>query len=568
MPYNLSGKVKTIPPDQVSADRYDWLAPGEAEPSLGIPDQNQQVLFSDLDGTRYWQTVVGTTGATGYTGATGTAGTQGATGNPGTSVTITGSVADVNGTFPGGGPNDPQGYLDYYFPSAVAGDGVLDQSTGNLWVYDGATWVDAGLIEGPQGATGVNGSTGPIGATGYEGATGASGHQGATGQKGATGEGATGLRGATGPTGPQGDPGATGSGATGVQGASGNLGATGYQGATGLRGATGFRGATGDVGPQGDPGATGSGATGASGIQGTTGPQGYQGATGPIGATGATGIQGNQGSTGSGATGVQGATGLQGATGFDGATGSGATGASGATGLRGATGPQGATGFTGATGSGATGIGSTGATGPAGATGPQGATGFTGASGPATAINATDTDDNSSYYPVFVSAAGVDATPYLDNPGLTYNPNTNTLSTTVFSGTSTQAQYADLAECYLSDRVYAPGTVVEFGGQQEVTITDESHSSRVAGVVSTNPAYKMNFGLEGEFVVTVALTGRVPCQVIGKIAKGDCLVSSVIPGVATVLDTDQYRPACILGKALQDYNSEEIGTIEIAVGRT
>ena len=568
MPYNLSGKVKTIPPSDVSADRYNWLSPGEAEPNLGLPSQNSQVLISQLDGTRSWATLVGTTGATGYTGATGPAGVNGATGPAGTSVVITGSVADVNGTYPGGGPNNPQGYLNYYFPSAVNGDGVLNQADGHLWVYAGGTWTDAGVIEGPQGATGVNGSTGPIGATGVEGATGASGLQGSTGQKGATGEGATGPRGATGPTGSTGPQGATGAGATGVQGASGNQGATGYQGSTGLRGATGFRGATGDVGPQGDQGATGSGATGASGIQGTTGPQGYQGAPGPIGATGATGIQGNQGATGSGATGVQGVTGFQGATGFDGATGSGATGASGATGLRGATGPQGATGFTGATGSGATGIGATGSTGPAGATGPQGATGFTGASGPATAINATDTSDNSTYYPVFVSAAGVNAPPYIDNPGLAYNPGTATLTTTVFSGTSTQARYADLAECYLSDQDYPSGTVIEFGGSHEVTITHESHSSRVAGVVSTNPAYHMNFGLTGENVVTVALTGRVPCRVVGKIAKGDCVVSSDIPGVATVLDIDQYRPACIVGKALEDYDSDEIGTIEIAVGRT
>lgn len=568
MPYNLSGKVKTIPPDQVSADRYEWLAPGQAEPNLGLPSQNSQVLISQLDGTRSWATIVGTTGATGYTGATGPAGVNGATGPAGTSVVITGSVADVNGTYPGGGPNDPQGYLNYYFPSAVNADGVLNQANGHLWVYTSGTWTDVGVIEGPQGATGVNGSTGPTGATGTNGATGASGLQGSTGHQGATGIGATGFRGATGPTGPIGPAGATGAGATGVQGASGNQGATGYQGATGIRGATGFRGATGDVGPQGDQGATGSGATGASGIQGTTGPQGYQGATGPIGATGATGIQGNQGSTGSGATGVQGVTGFQGATGFDGATGSGATGASGATGLRGATGPQGATGFTGATGSGATGIGSTGATGPAGATGPQGATGFTGASGPATAINATDTSDNSAYYPVFVSAAGLNATPYLDNPGLSYNPGTATLTTTIFSGTSTQARYADLAECYLSDQEYAPGTVVEFGGAEEITVTTGSHSNRVAGIVSTNPAYHMNFGLVGDHVVTVALIGRVPCQVVGKINKGDCLVSSGIPGVATALDPAQYTPACILGKALQNYNSDEIGIIEIAVGRT
>ena len=78
----------------------------------------------------------------------------------------------------------------------------------------------------------------------------------------------------------------------------------------------------------------------------------------------------------------------------------------------------------------------------------------------------------------------------------------------------------------------------------------------------------MNSELTGEHVVAVALTGRVPCQVTGTIQKGDRLVSSNIPGVATVLDSNQYQPGCIIGKALEAYNSETIGTIEVAVGRT
>ena len=65
----------------------------------------------------------------------------------------------------------------------------------------------------------------------------------------------------------------------------------------------------------------------------------------------------------------------------------------------------------------------------------------------------------------------------------------------------------------------------------------------------------------------VALTGRVPCYVVGKISKGDRLVASDISGVATVLDMDLYQPGCIIGKALEDYDSQEIGRIEVAVGR-
>jgi hypothetical protein len=55
--------------------------------------------------------------------------------------------------------------------------------------------------------------------------------------------------------------------------------------------------------------------------------------------------------------------------------------------------------------------------------------------------------------------------------------------------------------------------------------------------------------------------------VVGTIAKGDRLVSSTIPGVATALDMTQYQPGCIVGKALEAYNSDSVGTIEVAVGR-
>ena len=103
-----------------------------------------------------------------------------------------------------------------------------------------------------------------------------------------------------------------------------------------------------------------------------------------------------------------------------------------------------------------------------------------------------------------------------------------------------------------------------FGGEQEVTIADQSHDPRVAGVVTTDPAYLMNDAIDG---VAVALTGRVPCQVCGPINKGDRLVCSQHPGVAQRLDDDQYRPGCIIGKSLEAIDTTEIRTIEIAIGR-
>ena len=129
---------------------------------------------------------------------------------------------------------------------------------------------------------------------------------------------------------------------------------------------------------------------------------------------------------------------------------------------------------------------------------------------------------------------------------------------------SATAQYADLAENYTSDSDYAPGTVLVFGGDVEVTQSTASHDPRIAGVVSTNPAYLMNGAESG---IPVALQGRVPCQVLGPVAKGDRLVASQHPGIAQRLNKELYEPGCIIGKALEAIDSTDISTIEVVVGR-
>ena len=137
---------------------------------------------------------------------------------------------------------------------------------------------------------------------------------------------------------------------------------------------------------------------------------------------------------------------------------------------------------------------------------------------------------------------------------------------TVFAQ-ATSAQYADLAENYVADKKYEIGTVLRFGGPNEVTESDSYHDTRIAGTVSENPAYLMNSGLNSENAVAVALMGRVPCRVVGTINKGDRLVASNIQGVATVLDLNCYQPGCIIGKSLEAYDSDHPGVIEIVVGR-
>jgi hypothetical protein len=129
-----------------------------------------------------------------------------------------------------------------------------------------------------------------------------------------------------------------------------------------------------------------------------------------------------------------------------------------------------------------------------------------------------------------------------------------------------QATYADLAEYYEGDREYAVGTVLIFGGDKEVTASSIKGDTRVAGVVSNTGAYIMNSDCPG-IKVCVALQGRVPVKVVGKIKKGDILIASGINGVA-IAGGDNIKVGTMIGKALQDYDSDFIGTIEVAVGRT
>jgi hypothetical protein len=138
-----------------------------------------------------------------------------------------------------------------------------------------------------------------------------------------------------------------------------------------------------------------------------------------------------------------------------------------------------------------------------------------------------------------------------------------TVYATTFSGVSTTAKYADLAENYSADAAYPPGTVLSFGGTHEVTLSTKSADSRVAGVVSTHPAHLMNSMLKAEHVTALALTGRVPALVVGTVRKGDMMVSAG-NGHAQACATPAM--GTVIGKAVEDFNGNT-GTIEIVVGR-
>jgi len=132
------------------------------------------------------------------------------------------------------------------------------------------------------------------------------------------------------------------------------------------------------------------------------------------------------------------------------------------------------------------------------------------------------------------------------------------------AGSKMQATYADLAEFYSADKDYEVGTVLVFGGDAEVTTTTTFGDTRVAGVVSENPAYTMNASLQGTRAC-LALQGRVPVKVLGAVKKGDLLTTAARAGYACKAITPQV--GTIIGKALADKTDADVGIIEVAVGR-
>jgi len=175
-----------------------------------------------------------------------------------------------------------------------------------------------------------------------------------------------------------------------------------------------------------------------------------------------------------------------------------------------------------------------------------------------TEILSSDSGANKNYYIPFLSTSTSSAVVYA-NTGLQYNPVTRILTTIASS-----SLYADLAERYEADSFYSYGTVVVVGGDKEITITNIRANLSVAGVISKQPAFRMNENVgENDTHPFVALKGRIPCKVTGKISKGNLLVTSNKIGHAEAYKQGD-NPLAVFGKALQDFEGDT-GKIEVMV---
>lgn len=131
--------------------------------------------------------------------------------------------------------------------------------------------------------------------------------------------------------------------------------------------------------------------------------------------------------------------------------------------------------------------------------------------------------------------------------------------------TSTSALYADLAERFEADAAMEPGTVVEIGGEKEITAVQSELSDEVFGVISTRAAYLMN-GAAGEDDThpPVAVAGRVPVRVVGAVRKGQRLVSAG-NGLARAATKAEITSFNVIGRALSTKTTADPGLIEAIV---
>jgi hypothetical protein len=138
-------------------------------------------------------------------------------------------------------------------------------------------------------------------------------------------------------------------------------------------------------------------------------------------------------------------------------------------------------------------------------------------------------------------------------------------STGVITGNQIDANYADLAERFEADTVMDAGTVVELGGSAEITQVSAELSENVFGVISTQAAYLMNGGAGTNAThPPVAMTGRVPVKTVGRVLKGDRLVSAG-NGMARAAQPGEATAFNVIGRALKDKLDAGEGTVEAIV---
>lgn len=145
----------------------------------------------------------------------------------------------------------------------------------------------------------------------------------------------------------------------------------------------------------------------------------------------------------------------------------------------------------------------------------------------------------------------------------TYDLGNTTNKWNTLNSHSSNISNTSVSERFLADDVYDEGTLVVFGGTNEITVTTTENDTRIAGVIVTNPALILNYDAGTSTThPSVAISGRAICKVYGAVNKGDILVSSSYAGYAMASATPST--GTVIGKAITSQVSG-FGTVEILV---
>jgi len=172
------------------------------------------------------------------------------------------------------------------------------------------------------------------------------------------------------------------------------------------------------------------------------------------------------------------------------------------------------------------------------------------------------------YLPTFTGQVGTTGATHFGNTlttGANITAGNITGNWSLTSGSRLNATYADLAERFEADAYYDAGTVVELGGDKEITAVQYELSDAVFGVVSDTAAYLMNSAAGNDTThPPIAVGGRVKVKVTGKVKKGERLVSAG-KGIARAASNGEATAFNIIGRSLENKTTDDMGTIEAFV---
>ena len=172
------------------------------------------------------------------------------------------------------------------------------------------------------------------------------------------------------------------------------------------------------------------------------------------------------------------------------------------------------------------------------------------------------------YLPTYTGNVGTGAAIFTGTTltaGANITAGTITGNWTLSSGSKLNATYADLAERFEADTEYDAGTVVELGGDKEITAVQYELSEDVFGVVSATAGYLMNSAAgDDKTHPPIAVGGRVQVKVEGKVKKGQRLVSAG-NGIARAAKLGEANSFNVIGRALANKTTDTVGTVEAFV---